>query len=70
MTTMTELKLEVDSLKKDLTDIKKDTSELLSAWQDAKGALKALAWIGGAARWVVAVAGATTLFYLFLTGKK
>ena len=67
---MTELKLEVDSLKEDLAEIKRDTSELLSAWKDAKGALKALAWIGGAARWVVAVAGATTLFYFFLTGKK
>lgn len=67
---MQELKAEVDGLQKDIDQIKANTAELLEAWTDAKGALKALAWIGATARWVVAVAGACTLFYFFLTGKK
>jgi len=70
MTTMQELKTEVDSLKKDIECIKENTAELLEAWTDAKGALKALAWVGSTARWIVAVSGACALFYFFLTGKK
>lgn len=70
MSTIQELKSEVDSLKQDIETIKSNTAELLEAWTDAKGALKALAWIGAAARWVVAVSGACALFYFFITGKK
>ena len=69
MTTLTELKTEVDSLRSDLLEIKRDTSELLEAWKDAKGALKALAWIGGVARWLTAIVGASTIIYFFFTGK-
>ena len=70
MTTLHELKLEVDSLKTDLLDIKRDTSELLEAWKDAKGALKALAWVGSAARWMMAVGGVVAFLYFTFTGKK
>lgn len=70
MTTMQDLKSEVDGLQKDIECIKKNTAELLEAWNDAKGALKALAWIGATARWIVAVSGACAMFYFFLTGKK
>ena len=70
MTTLQELKTEVDSLKEDLVEIKRDTSELLSAWKDAKGALKALAWVGSFARWVAAVGGLVVFVYFTFTGKK
>jgi len=70
MTTLHELKLEVDSLKEDLLDIKRDTSELLEAWKDAKGALKALAWIGSAAQWAIAVGSVIAFVYFTFTGKK
>ena len=70
MTTLHELKLEVDSLKEDLLDIKRDTSELLEAWKDAKGALIALAWVGSAARWMMAVGGVVAFLYFTFTGKK
>jgi len=66
MTSLNELKLEVDNLQEDINEIKKNTSELLEAWSDAKGALKALALIGGIARWITAVAGASALFYMWL----
>lgn len=70
MTTLTELKQEVDSLKEDLAEIKRDTSELLVAWKDAKGALKALAWVGTAAKWITTVGGAGAFLYFTFTGKK
>ena len=70
MSTIQELKAEVDGLQKDIDQIKANTAELLEAWTDAKGALKALAWLGAAARGVVAVSGACALFYFFITGKK
>ena len=70
MSTIQELKSEVDGLKQDIECIKKNTADLLEAWTDAKGALKALAWIGATARWLVAVSGACALFYFFITGKK
>jgi hypothetical protein len=70
VTTLHELKLEVDSLKEDLIGIKRDTSELLEAWKDAKGALKALAWVGSAARWMMAVGGVIAFLYFTFTGKK
>jgi hypothetical protein len=70
MTTLQDLKLEVDSLKEDLIGIKRDTSELLAAWKDAKGALKALAWVGSTARWLMAVGGVVAFLYFTFTGKK
>lgn len=70
MTTLQELKTEVDMLREDLLGIKQDTSELLAAWTDAKGALKALAWVGGAARWLVAVGSVVAFLYFTFTGKK
>ncbi len=70
MTTLAELKTEVDALREDLHGIKKDTSELLEAWKDAKGALKALAWVGSTARWLMAVGGVVAFLYFTFTGKK
>ncbi len=70
MASLEQLKEEVDSLKEDLSAIKQDTSELLAAWKDAKGALKALAWIGAAARWFMAIVGAATFIYFLISGKK
>lgn len=66
MTELEILKAEVDCLQVDINEIKANTKELLEAWSDAKGALKALALIGGIARWVTAVAGASALFYMWL----
>ena len=70
MTTLQELKTEVDMLREDLLGIKQDTSELLAAWKDAKGALKALAWIGSAAQWAIAVGSVIAFVYFTFTGKK
>lgn len=70
MTSLEQLKEEVDSLKEDLSAIKQDTSELLEAWKDAKGALKALAWVGSTARWLMAVGGVVAFLYFTFTGKK
>lgn len=69
-TTQDATKLELDSLREDLLAIKKDTSELLEAWKDAKGALKALAWIGSAAQWAIAVGSVFAFIYFTFTGKK
>lgn len=65
MTSLQQLKDEVDLVKADLLVIKSNTAELLSAFNDAKGALKVLALIGAIARWITAVAGAFALLYLW-----
>lgn len=68
MNSIEQLKAEVEQLQSDVSQIKKNTAELLEAWTDAKGALKALAWIGNVARWVTAVSGTSMLIYYFFKG--
>ena len=66
MNSIEQLKTDVEHLQAAMNKIERNTEDLLEAWNDAKGALKALAWIGSVARWVTAVAGSIGLIYIWM----
>lgn len=61
-----DLQVSVKENTKITTTIAEGTSEILSIFNSAKGGVKVLGWLGGAAKWVAAIATLFVGLYTFI----
>ena len=61
--TINSLSANVEMNRKSIELLSAETSDLVSAWKDAQGAIRVVAWIGSAIKWL---GGLGVIYYAFL----